>query len=113
MSFKVKGHWVSSLILLLALASSLQATTVKIILESLSVDSIRQDDEIGAIISPPLDAAFSIGTFVADPDPNRPAISALLLSSGSPVTNLNDSSIILELDPTHHRSKVAGIWLTK
>jgi hypothetical protein len=114
MSLKVKGHWVSYLILLLALASSLQAATVKIILSATGDDSIKQADEIeiGKFISLPSDAALSIGTFVADPDSNRAAIAALL-SSGSPVTNLTDSSIVLELDPTHHRSKVAGIWLTK
>jgi hypothetical protein len=60
----------------------------------------------------PATALFKIGTFVADPDSNRAAIAALL-SSGSAVTNLTNSSIVLELDPTHHRSKVAGIWLTK
>jgi len=111
MSFKVKGHWASSFIILLLLAanSSLQAATVKIILETLSVDSIVQADGITPL---PSAAAFSIGTFVADPDSNRAAIAALL-SSGSAVTNLNNSSIILKLDPTHHRSKVAGIWLTK
>ena len=112
MSFKVKGHWVSSLLLLFTLASSLQAATVKIILETLGADSIKQADEIGTITSLPSDAAFSIGTFVADLDSNRAAIAALL-SSGSVVTNLNDSSIILKLDPTHHRSRVAGIWLTQ
>ena len=113
MSFKVKGHWASSFIILLLLAvnSSLQAATVKIILSAISADSIKQADEIeiGEIISLPSNAAFSIGTFVADPDSNRAAIDALLLSSGSAVTSLNNSSIILELDPTHHRSKVAGI----
>jgi len=114
MSFKVKGHWVSYLILLLALAPSLQAATVKIILSAAGDDSIKQADEIeiGKFISLPSDAALSIGTFVADPDSNRAAIAALL-SSGSAVTNLTNSSIVLELDPTHHRSKVAGIWLTK
>ena len=114
MSFKVKGHWVSSFILFLALASSLQAATVKIILSAAGDDSIKQADEIeiGKFISLPSDAALSIGTFVSDPDSNRAAIAALL-SSGSAVTNLTNSSIVLELDPTHHRSKVAGIWLTK
>ena len=112
MSFKVKGHWVSSLLLLFTLVSSLQAATVKIILETLSADSIKQADEIGTITSLPSDAAFSIGTFVADPESNRAAFAAPL-SSGSPVTNLTNSGIVLELEPTHHRSKVAGIWLTK
>lgn len=116
MSLKVKGQQAGSLIILLLLAvnSSLQAATVKIIRSAISADSIKQADEIeiGKIISLPSDAAFSIGTFVADPDSNRAAIDALL-SSGSAVTNLNDSSIVLELDPTHHRSKFAGIWLTK
>jgi len=111
MSFKVKGQWASPFIilLLLALASSLDSATVKIILETLSVDNIFQADGITPL---PSDAAFSIGTFVTDPEPNRPAIAALL-SPGSPVTNLTNSSIVLELNPTHHRSKVAGIWLTK
>lgn len=113
MSLKVKGQQAGSFIILLLLAvnSSLQAATVKIILSAISADSINQADEIeiGEIISLPSNAAFSIGTFVADPDSNRAAIDALLLSSGSAVTNLTNSSIILELDPTHHRSKVAGI----
>ena len=113
MSLKVKGQQAGSFIILLLLAvnSSLQAATVKIILSAISADSIKQADEIeiGEIISLPSNAAFSIGTFVADPDSNRAAIDALLLSSGSAVTNLTNSSIILELDPTHHRSKVAGI----
>jgi len=94
MSFKVKGHWVSSLLLLFTLVSSLQAATVKIILETLSADSIKQADEIGTITSLPSDAAFSIGTFVADPDSNQAAIAALL-SSGSAVTNLTNASNFL------------------
>lgn len=107
MSLKVKGQQAGSFIILLLLAvnSSLQAATVKIILETLSVDNIFQADGVTPL---PSNAAFSIGTFVADPDSNRAAIAALL-SSGSAVTNLTNSSIILELDPTHHRSKVAGI----
>ena len=111
MSLKVKGQQAGSYIILLLLAvnSSLQAGTVKIILETLSVDNIVQADGITPL---PEYTTFNTRTFVADPDSNRPAIAALL-SSGSPVTNLNDSSIILALDPTHHRSKVAGIWLTK
>ena len=118
MSIKVKGHWASSFLTLLLLAanSSLQAATVKIILETLSADTIKQADEIeiGEIISLPSDAAFSMGTFVADPDSNRAAIAAsLFFFSGSAVTNLNDSSQFLELDATHLRSKVAGIRLTK
>ena len=110
MSFRIKGHWVSSLILLLALASHLQSAPVKIILSAAGDDNIKQADEIeiGKFISLPSDVALSIGTFVSDPDSNRAAIFALL-SSGSAATSLNDSSIILELDPTHHRSKVAGI----
>lgn len=114
MSFKVKGHWASYLILPLALASSLQAATVKIILSAIIDDSIKQADEIeiGKFISLPSGAALSIGTFVADPESNRAAFAAPP-SSGSPVTNLTNSGIVLELDPTHHRSKVAGIWLTK
>lgn len=98
MRFKVKGQRASSFIVLflLALASSLDAATVKIILETLSGDSIKQADEteIGKFISLPSDAAFSIGTFVADPDSNRAAIAALL-SSGSAVTNLTNSSNFL------------------
>ena len=116
MRFKVKGQLASSFIILLLFAvnSSLQAATVKIILSATSADSIKQADEIeiGEFISLPSNAAFSIGTFVADPDSNRAAIFALL-SSGSAANSLNDSSIVLELDPTHPRSKFAGIWLTK
>lgn len=113
MSFKVKGQQAGSFIVLLLLAvnSPLQAATVKIIFETPSVDSIVQADGVAPL---PSSATFSIGTFVPDSDINRAAIAAsLFFSSGSAVTNLNDSCIILELDPTHLRSKVAGIWLTK
>ena len=103
MSFKVKGHWVSSLLLLFTLASSLQAATVKIILSAINDDSIKQADEIeiGKFISLPSDAALSIGTFVSDPDSNRAAIAALL-SSGSAVTNLTNSSNFLTFGTLPH-----------
>ena len=99
MRFKVKGQWSTYLmILLLGLASSLQAATVKVILVTPGANdgsNIKQfDNQANRWSALPSDAAFSIGTFVADPDTNRAAIAALL-SSGSAVTNLTNSNNFL------------------
>ena len=86
------------MILLLGLASSLQAATVKVILVTPGANdgsNIKQfDNRANRWSALPSDAAFSIGTFVADPDTNRAAIAALL-SSGSAVTNLTNSNNFL------------------
>ena len=86
------------MILLLGLASSLQAATVKVILVAPGAkdgSNIKQFDKQANLWSAlPSAAAFSIGTFVADPDTNRAAIAALL-SSDSAVTNLTNSNNFL------------------
>jgi hypothetical protein len=95
----VKKQWSTCLILLLlGLASSLQAATVKVILVTPGANdgsNIKQfDNQSESWSALPSNAAFSIGTFVADPDTNRAAIAALL-SSGSAVTNLTNSNNFL------------------
>jgi hypothetical protein len=86
------------MILLLGLASSLQAATVKVILVTPGANdgsNIKQfDNQSESWSALPSNAAFSIGTFVADPDTNQAAIAALL-SSGSAVTNLTNSNNFL------------------
>jgi len=95
----VKRQWSTYLmLLLLGLASSLQAATVKVILVTPGANdgsNIKQfDNQAKSWSELPSNAAFSIGTFVADPDTNRAAIAALL-SSGSAVTNLTNSNNFL------------------